>query len=99
MQGIICVCEEFCGASGGTATIKKAGFFSNNNQTNQKTQPNQKQPQNTIRRKGCAHKTIQQITKRKNSKYTTLNSDLKTQNKTACYLVTEFHCYSHESLR
>jgi hypothetical protein len=33
--------------------------------------------------------------KEKNSKEGTLNSDAKIQNKTACYLVTEFHCYSH----
>jgi len=46
----------------------------------------------------CAHKTIQQQPKEKNSKYNPLNSDLKTQNKTACYLITEFQCYSHVSL-
>jgi hypothetical protein len=70
-----------------------ATILKNSSTTTARTEKIQKNKQ-----KKNAHKTIQQQPKEKNSKYNLLNSDLKTQNKTACYLITEFQCYSHVSL-
>jgi len=77
-------------------TWKKVVYFYNNNQTNQKPQS---KPETNLKKqleKVLVHTGQTNNFQKENSEKYTLNFDsIKIQNKTTCYLVTGFHCYSH----